>query len=198
MSDLDSLGRSLWWLESRGPDLDALLVPRVPSSGENAGKAAVRGKSKPPLNLALVDLKIEAESVLGHWCGQVVSAFPGLGPVPVSRELGVRARWLGERLVSLESAPWLSMMADEVGSVATVVMDVVDPPESSPKESAPDVGSVDVIVSWLRHDGYAVSRSKVYRLIQSHDLPAHKGEDGRLIVRLDDVRACAVSAGRAG
>lgn len=79
MSDLDSLGRSLWWLESRGPDLDALLVPRVPSSGENAGKAAVRGKSKPSLNLALVDLKIEAESVLGHWCGQVVSAFLGLG-----------------------------------------------------------------------------------------------------------------------
>lgn len=56
------------------------------------------------------------------------------------------------------------MMADEVGSVATVVMDVVDPPESSPKESAPDVGSVDVIVPWLRHDG--LSRAMTCRLIR--------------------------------
>ncbi|WP_257160392.1 hypothetical protein [Corynebacterium cystitidis] len=189
MSDLDSLGRSLWWLERRGHELDDLLVPRVPSSGENAGKAAVRGRSKPPLNVGIADLKIEAEATVGYWCGQVVAACPRLGPVPVSRALAVRAAWLFGVLPELVDVPWIGMMAEEIVGLVMTVEEVVCPNDRRDDPDPPEEGTSRVMSRWAKFLGSPVSRSMIVRAVEEGRLDYRTDGQGQRLVRLDDVLA---------
>lgn len=183
---IDDLGRHLYWLETDGDLLDDLLVPRQPTSGENAGRPPQRGKSKPPVVLGVVDLKAEVEEVLGYWCGQLVASVPDLGPPTSSRRIAARAGWLRGHTAELFAMPWAEMMADEVASRARLVRDVVSPPARASDPEPIEEGTTREIESWLRLLGVPASRASLRRWIDAGDLEYRMLDDGRRVVRLAD------------
>lgn len=189
MIDLDVLSRALYRLESRADWLDDLLVPRTPSSGENAGKAPSVAKSRPPLSVGIVDLKSEVESVLGLWCGELVAACPQLGPAPSGRRASERAAWLRSHVLDLERMPWCELMCDEVRALASLVDDVVDPPPSASDPQPPEFGTDREIARWSKHLGWPVSRSTIRRAAQDGKIQAQRLPDGRVLVSLKEVLA---------
>lgn len=183
---VDDLGRHLYWLETDGDLLDDLLVPRQPTSGENAGRPPQRGKSKPPVVLGLVDLKADVENVLGYWCGQLVASLPELGSPPPSRRIASRSAWLRGHAAELLAMPWAEMMADEVASRARLVRDVVSPPARASDPDPIEEGTTREVEAWLRLLGFPASRASLRRWIEVGDLTYRTLDDGRRVVRLDD------------
>lgn len=188
MNDLlVSLRSALDDLAERFPLLDDLLVPRQAPSGENAGAPPGKPGSKPPLVVAIVDLKIEVEVVVGRWAGAVVRFVPDVGR-PVSSDVGAQIRWLGcvaDRLVEM---PWFERMVNEVIGVASVVDVVVDRPGLSPwSRDIPEKGTAREIVRWVRAAGMQVSQQTIQRWAATGIIPAETRADGRVMVRFNDV-----------
>lgn len=188
---IDDLGRHLYWLETDGDLLDDLLIPRQPTSGENAGRPPQRGKSKPPVVLGVVDLKADVEEVLGYWCGQLVASLPDLGSPPSNRRIAPRAAWLRGHAAELLVMPWSEMMADEVASRARLVRDVVSPPATDSDPEPIEEGTTREVESWLRLLGFPTSRASLRRWIETGDLAYRTLDDGRRVVRLDEAAELA-------
>lgn len=188
---VDELGRNLHWLSVKADLVDDLLIPRQASSGENAGKPPARGKSKPPLVIDVADFIRDGENTLGFWCGQLVAVRPYLGSPPSSRRMAPRASWLGGFVPELEGMPWVEMMASEVASLSSLVLDLVDPPPSASDPEPIEEGTTREVAAWLRHFGCPVHRRTLQRWIDSGDLSARLLIDGRVVVRLDDARELA-------
>lgn len=188
MGDTWALGKALWDLERCGCLLDDLLFPRQPSSGENAGKPPKGGKSRPPLQISMVDLKAQTESVLCAWSARAASALSV--PVPASRLIGVRAAWLQTHLADLGEMPWLDMAVEQIVAQARLVLDVVEPADGDPVDPI-EVGGPAEVASWARHLGAKVSRATVYRWAQRGVIASQLMSDGRLVVRLDEVMKTA-------
>lgn len=184
---LDSCGRALVRLSVDGPGLDELLVPRQPCSGENAGKPPSRRESRPPVSLPLLDLKLNALEVVGHWCGCVARAAPECGSLPSGESLAERAEWLRHRLPVLEVVPWGQRCAEEVIAVARVVSDVVSPPACAGDPQPLEVGTARQIASWAALLGRPVSRASIQRAVADGRLASEMTPDGRVLVRLSDV-----------
>ena len=182
---IDDLGRFLYWLEADGDLLDELVVPRQPTSGENAGCAPQRGRSKPPVVIGVVDVKAFVESTLGWWCGQLVAAAPSIGSPPVSRRISARAQWLREHVDVVMEMPWAELMADEVGGAARLVRDLVMPPVSASDPEPIAEGTAREVASWLRSFGLPTSRSTLQRWVASGKIESRTADDGRVLINLD-------------
>lgn len=193
---LDELGRSLVSLERLAPLVDDLLVPRQASSGENAGKAPAKKGSKLPLSASIVDMKIDAQQVLGGWCGCLTDDAPEVGQAPVDRSLGARASWLREQLAVLEMMPWAELCAEEIIAQARLIADVVDPLPSVSDPEPIEWGTAREVVSWARLLGVPVSRSSVQRWVLSGEVASEMCPDGRVLVLLADVLERGRRAGK--
>lgn len=174
-------------MERLAPLVDDLLFPRQAVSGENAGKAPAKKGSKLPLSASIVDMKIDAQQVLGGWCGCLVDDAPGVGHVPEDRSLGTRAGWLYSHLPLLDEMPWGEVAAEEIIAQARLIADVVDPPAPVDAPSPLEVGPVREIVSWCRHLQVEVTERTVRRWCAAGEIPSRVAPDGRLLVVLADV-----------
>lgn len=183
----DDLGRSLYWLASKSDLLNEMLFPRQASSGENAGKPPARRKSKPPLVVDVADFIREGEDSLGFWCGQLVAACPSSGPAPSARRMSVRAAWLSSHIPELEGLPWVDMMAQEVGSLASVVRDLVDPPPSASDPEPIEEGTSREVERWLRILGVPVHRRTIQRWVEAGLVQSRLLDDGRVVILLREV-----------
>ncbi len=185
---LSMLSRSLHNLELDLPGLDDLLVPRQACSGENAGKPPARRASRVPLVVSVLDVKLETERELRRWVGALLRACPDEGPAPEPDAGGVEmAGWLFSRAAVIGDMPWGVMCAEEIIARARLVSDVVLPPEEKDPPSPLEVGGVREIVSWARHFGVQVSKSSVYRWVDSGVIDSDVAPDGRVLVSLADV-----------
>ncbi len=182
---LNLLGKALRSLERDGPELDELIVPRTPSAGENAGVAAQRGKSKPPVVVPMLDVKLETLRLLSFWGWQLHASCPEVD-VPVDSVAGWAA-YLRRHLLVLESAPWARMCAQEVVAQSRFVADVVSPPASASDPAPLEVGGVREIVSWAQLLGKKVSVATVYRWVASGEIPSETAPDGRTLIELSAV-----------
>lgn len=188
---IDELGRNLHWLSVKADLVDELLVPRQPSSGENAGKPPARRKSRPPLVVDIADFIRDGENTLGFWCGQLVAACPEVGSPPASRRMSRRAEWLSGHVPEVEVMPWAEMMAGEVASLSSLVMDLVDPLPAASDPEPIEEGTTREVAAWLRLFGEPVGRTTLRRWIESGVLPSRLLDDGRVVVRLSDARDLA-------
>lgn len=184
---LNELDRGLVMLARDAPGLDALLEPRSPSSGENAGKPPARRGAKPPVSISILDLKLETEKLVGFWCGQLASEDPDAGSVPAEAGLVGRTSWLRARLAMLTSKPWGQTCAEELVAQALVVSDVVSPGPALNDPTPIEVGTAREIVQWARWLGRSVSRSQVQRWVKDGMIPSELAPDGRRLIRLADV-----------
>ncbi|MBE7338112.1 hypothetical protein [Corynebacterium aurimucosum] len=184
---MDACGRALVRLASDGPGLDELLQPRQPSSGENAGKPPSKRGSKPPLSLAILDLKLETEEVLGQWCGQLAREAPEHGSLPSGASIAQRADWLRSRLPILETMPWGQRAAEELIATARVVSDVVMPPKRAGDPDPLEFGTTREMASWSALLGMPVSRATIRRAIEDGRIEAETTPEGKVLVKLADV-----------
>lgn len=187
-------GKALWALEELGPGLDDLLVPRQASSGENAGKPPARRGSRPPIDVVVLDVKLEVLATLGFWCGQVVSA--GCGPAAPPHDRGVvgLACWLRARLPEIEEFEWAEMAAHEVIGQARRVEDLVAPPLGADDPAPIEWGTSREVASWSRNLGCDVGRETVRRWAAQGRVASRGDGDGRVLISLPDVLKCAGKA----
>lgn len=188
---VDDLGRNLHWLSVKADLVTELLVPRQACSGENAGKPPARRESRPPLVVDVADFIRDGENTLGFWCGQLVQAVPEVGSPPLSRRMAARARWLGQWVPELQDMPWAEMMAGEVASLTSLVLDLVDPLPAASDPEPIEEGTSREVAAWLRLFGTPVHRRTIQRWIDSGELASRLLDDGRVVVRLDDARDLA-------
>lgn len=179
-------GRALWTLEVLASGLDEMLVPRQASSGENAGKPPARRGSRPPINLVVLDVKLDVLAVIRFWCGLVVRECPEVGPLPESREVGALAGWLRERLAVVERFEWAELAADEVIAQARWVEDVVSPPRGQQDPGPIEWGTSREVASWARNAGVRVSRETVRRWAEAGRV-ASRSDGARRLISLADV-----------
>ena len=179
-------GRALWTLEGVAAGLDLLLVPRQASSGENAGKPPARRGSRPPINVVVLDVKLEVLAVLRFWCGQLVCDCPEVGPLPVPRDLAELALWLREHLPEVERCAWAEVAAGELIGQARRVEDLVAPP-LGPQDPAPiEWGTSREVASWAKNLGRPVGRETVRRWAEEGRV-ASRRDGARLLISLGDV-----------
>lgn len=164
--------------------LDDLIVPRQAPSGENAGIAPAAPGSRPPVSVAMVDLKAQTQDILGWWCARLVESSPGVGSAPASREVAPRAAWLHRHLEEFEVMPSAELGAQDLVAQARWVADVVDPPASADAPGPLEVGPVREIVSWCLHLGVLVTERTVRRWVADGELASTLGADGRMLVEL--------------
>lgn len=158
------LEKALLEIEGLARYLDDLLVPSVPSSGAHARVAAVKGASKPPVVISVLDIKDHAEAVVFGWCDCLSEAL-GL-PVPRVKTLPVRSRWLRLELESVAACEWASDCLEEVVAEARAIRDVVDPPLS---KRLPSLGA-DEPQAAVRL-GHSCSARQAARWCQSQGVP---------------------------
>lgn len=184
---LSMLGKALHSLESDASALDELIVPRAPSAGENAGVAAQRGKSRPPVVVSVLDVKIGVEAVLDHWVTHTRRELESARKDTPGGSLSEKAAWLNRFLPFLADMPWGEMMAQEVIGQARWVSDLVNPPASPDDPTPLESGGVREVVSWAVNLGAKVSKSSVYSWVKDGSLPSVTAPDGSVHVRLQDV-----------
>lgn len=176
---VDSLVRALRGLEVHAEPLDVMVA--------GGGKPMVVGGGsfgpRPPVGVALLDLKMQTDRLLGFWCAQVASMAPG-GCEALGGIAG-RAGWLRDRVGVVERASWGVVAAEEIIAQAYVVAEVVDP--SGGDHSPLEYGSVPEIASWCRFFGKRVSERSLRRWCSEGAVVAQLLPDGRYLVRLADV-----------
>lgn len=180
---LHQLGRALYSLECEGDKLDDLLFPRQACSGTNAGKPPARRGSTPPVNLAMLDLKLSTENVVAWWAMRVPHAMED---GPASRNIADGARWLQGHLAAIDDAPWGELAAQEIIAAARLVSEVVSDPiddELVPVES----GTCRAVAAWARAAGAQVSKTTINRWAKAGEIPSSVDDCGRVIVSLADV-----------
>lgn len=187
---LHELGKGLYSLERNGAGLEELLTfHRGSSTTDTPGRAACC--SKPPVNLTVLDLLVQAECLLGFWASEVLACGGdgAMGPAPEG--IASVAAWLQRYLDVVDDAPWGEMMAEEVIAQARMVASVVEPDSGGEEPSPPEWATCQVAASWAKQSGAAVSRTTVYRWAQAGKVATTKDDDGGTLVRLDDVLARA-------
>lgn len=186
---LHELGRSLYSLERNGAGLEELLTfHRGSSTTDTLGRAVCY--SKPPVNLTVLDLLVQTEALLSFWSSEVLACGDGVvGPVPDG--IAATAAWLQRYLDVADGMPWGEMMAEEVIAQARMVASVVEPDSGGEEPAPPEWVACQVAASWARQSGVQVSRTTVYRWAQAGKVATTKGDDGGMLVRLDDVLARA-------
>lgn len=187
---LHELGKGLYSLERNGAGLEELLTfHRGGSTTDTPGRAVCC--SKPPVNLTVLDLLVQTECLLGFWASEVLACGDGVvGPVP-DGGITATAAWLQRYLDVVDGAPWGEMMAEEVIAQARMVASVVESDSGGEEPSPPEWVTCQVAASWARQSGAPVSRTTVYRWAQAGKVATTKGDDGGMLVRLDDVLARA-------
>ena len=187
---LHELGKSLYSLERNGAGLEELLTfHRGGSTTDTLGRVVCC--SKPPVNLTVLDLLIQTEGLLSFWASEVL-ACGGDGVVgPVPEGIASVAAWLQRYLDVADGAPWGEMMAEEVIAQARMVASVVEPDSGGEEPTPPEWATCQVAASWAKQAGASVSRTTVYRWAQAGKVATTKGDDGGMLVRLDDVLARA-------
>lgn len=183
---LHQLGKSLYTLECEGESLNDLLFPRQPGSGENAGRPPSRRGSTPPVNLAMLDLKVATENMLAFWAMQVPH---DAGDVPASRSIVDGARWLQSHLGCIDDAPWGGLAAQEIIAQSQLVESVIDDSVEDDEPGLVKQGTCRVVASWARAAGVKVSKSTIHRWAMAGEIASNVGESGEVIVKLDDVLA---------
>lgn len=184
---LHQLGKSLYTLECEGEVLNDLLFPRQSGSGENAGRPPSRRGSTPPVNLAMLDLKVATENVLAFWAMQVPHEA---GDVPASRSIVDGARWLQSHLGCIDDAPWGELAAQEIIAQAQLVAGVIsDPGDPGDVQQCdpPEFVSCRVAASWMKNMGRPVDQSTIYRWAKRKAIRSMTSDDGGLLVSLADV-----------
>lgn len=186
---LHELGKGLYSLERNGAGLEELLIfHRVSSTTDTLGRAVCC--SKPPVNLTVLDLLVQTEGLLSFWASEVLACGDGVvGSVPEG--ITATAAWLQRHLDVADSVPWGEMMAEEVIAQARMVASVVEPDSESEEPAPPEWATCQVAASWAKQAGVQVSRTTVYRWAQAGKVATTKGDDGGMLVRLDDVLARA-------
>lgn len=181
---LHQLGKSLYTLECEGESLNDLLFPRQLGSGENAGRPPSRRGSTPPVNLAMLDLKVATETMLAFWAMHVPH---DAGDAPASRSIVDGARWLQAHLCSIDDAPWGELAAHEIIAQAQLVAGVVsDSGEVQPCDP-PEFVSCRVAASWMKNMGRPVDQSTIYRWAKRKAIRSMTSDGGGLLVSLADV-----------
>nr|DAP87478.1 MAG TPA: excisionase [Caudoviricetes sp.] len=182
---LHQLGKALYLLEREGNSLNDLLFPTQGGSGENVGKPSSRRGSTPPVNLAMLDLKLETENTLAFWAMQVPH---DAGDAPASRSIVDGARWLQSHLGSIDDAPWGELAAQEIIAQAQLVAGVVsDSGEDDVCGDPPEFVSCRVAASWMKNMGRPVDQSTVYRWAKRKAIRVMATDGGGLLVSLADV-----------
>ena len=87
--------------------------------------------------------------------------------------------------------PWAEMMAGEVASLTSLVLDLVDPLPAASDPEPIEEGTSREVAAWLRLFGTPVHRRTIQRWIDSGELASRLLDDGRVVVRLDDARDLA-------
>ena len=188
---LEMTSRSLVKLELCADRLDALLVPSTAASGTNAGKPPSRRGSKPPLSVAMLDLKVGATEVLAFWGGRLVRDYPGEMEQPGRRDLSGWAAWVRVHLPEMEEMVWAETAAEQIISCARQVADVVDPPAAASDPLPIQVGTAREVASWCANLGAKVSRWKIQQWIDSGEVRHERLPDGRVMVELEAVLSAA-------
>lgn len=187
---LHELGKGLYSLERNGAGLEELLTfHRGSSTTDTPGRAVCC--SKPPVNLTVLDLLVQTEGLLSFWASEVLACGGDsvVGPVPDG--ITATAAWLQRYLDVADSVPWGEMMAEEVIAQARMVASVVESDSGGEEPSPPEWATCQVAASWAKRAGVQVSRTTVYRWAQAGKVATTKGDDGGMLVRLDDVLARA-------
>jgi len=186
---LHELGKGLYSLERNGAGLEELLTfHRGSSTTDTPGRAVCC--SKPPVNLTVLDLLVQTEGLLSFWASEVLACGDDVvGPVPDG--ITATAAWLQRYLYVADSVPWGEMMAEEVIAQTRMVASVVEPDSGGEEPSPPEWATCQVAASWAKQSGVQVSRTTVYRWAQAGKVATTKGDDGGMLVRLDDVLARA-------
>jgi hypothetical protein len=142
------------------------------------------------VNLTVLDLLVQTEGLLSFWASEVLASCDGVvGPVPDG--IAATAAWLQRYLDVADGMPWGEMMAEEVIAQARMVASVVEPDSGGEEPSPPEWATCQVAASWAKRAGVQVSRTTVYRWAQAGKVATTKGDDGGMLVRLDDVLARA-------
>ncbi|MEY8577227.1 hypothetical protein AALI21_02825 [Corynebacteriaceae bacterium 6-324] len=188
MDDLlcQELERALVSVIRLAPELDELLVPRQASSGENAGKPPTKGKSKPPIDVSFLDLKLDTLKALERMCILLHDDFPELKPVK-KHEIVPRAEWLLGYLEELAGQSWAARCAEQVIAQVHLVDDVIAPPVSLSDPVPIEVGPVREIVRWAQWLNRDVSRTTVQRWVKMGVIESELRPDGTVMIRLADV-----------
>lgn len=184
---LSSLGRSLFDLEEHAGLLDDLMIPRQVPSGENGGKTVSVKKSKVPLSVAILDLKIECENTLGRWIAAVHAVDEAAGVRDCGVTLSEKSRFLQQHLFVIDESPWGQRCAEEIIAQAKMVSDVVAPPAVASDPEPITHGTVRQVLGWVRLAGHQVSRSTVQRWVSEGKIPSVLQPDGRIFVAVADV-----------
>lgn len=187
---LHELGRSLYSLERNGAGLEELLTfHRGSSTTDTPGRAVCY--SKPPVNLTVLDLLVQTEALLSFWAAEVLACGGDGVAGPVPDGIASVAAWLQRYLDVADSVPWGEMMAEEVIAQARMVASVVEPDSGGEEPAPPEWVTCQVAASWAKQAGVQGSRTTVYRWAQAGKVATTKGDDGGMLVRLDDVLARA-------
>ena len=187
---LHELGRSLYSLERNGAGLEELLTfHRGSSTTDTPGRAVCY--SKPPVNLTVLDLLVQTEALLSFWAAEVLACGGDGVAGPVPDGIASVAAWLQRYLDVADSVPWGEMMAEEVIAQARMVASVVEPDSGGEEPAPPEWVTCQVAASWAKQAGAQASRTTVYRWAQAGKVATTKGDDGGMLVRLDDVLARA-------
>lgn len=192
---LGMFARALWILEEASPGLDDLLLPSQSTGGENAGKPANAQGSKPPVSVAMLDLKVETLDLLAGWCGFLVEDCPEVGASPSTRTIPVLAGWLQKHLPAIESMPWSTACAEEIIAQSRFVDDLVNPGSSVNDPQPIEEGSCREVARWTRVLGRPVHYATVSRWARAGLVSSRLADDGRVVVNLGEVMEYARHAG---
>ena len=83
--------------------------------------------------------------------------------------------------------PWVEMMATDVASLTALVLDLVDPPAAASDPEPIEEGTSRELEAWLRLLGFPVHRRTLQRWADAGVVPYRLTDDGRVIMRLDNV-----------
>lgn len=186
---LSMYGRALHGLGFELPILRELVGTRAQACGERVSGGSGPG-SKPPLNLALLELLMDVESTLRFWAthlGGVLGLRRGSGQWECSTSgyLDLLLAHTGD----LEGLPFAELLCHDVIAKANVVAQVVDEHVTPAPGPVAVFGSPRQVSLWLKREGLPVSHMRIRRAIESGQLRSYEVADRRVLVAMADARA---------
>lgn len=180
---LHDLGKGLFFLEKYSSRLDDLIFPLHRSTeGMPTGRAL---GSRPPANLAMIDLITETQALLGYWCLEFSSAS-GI-PIPGKKSTAIQAGFLQRYLGEFAQLEFAEIAAREIIAQAQLVEEVISDP-AEPAHTPVEEGSCRVIASWASKLGVQVSKSTISAWARQGAISSRIGDDGvTVLVRLSEV-----------
>lgn len=169
-----------------------LMAPSS-SPGDGSGVRSAP-RSRPPVQLAVLDAFDYAEQVVGGWCRALAEDAGVDKPRPL--DLRVRARHLAREVHTLALCEWAPDAAEEIAGALRVLEHVCNGGGSY--EEVEPLASPRSAALWSRRHGVMVSERTVQRWARTGVLASAETVTGSILVDPVEVHAVAVARGRGG